>query len=564
MKPITKKSGVGFSKTERPTFLGWVSALAATALLSGCAQLPNPDRNQAQPTPVTTDTVEPEPHRLPIDQAPVLKAQQTLSIETLETLTLQGLYRLQSFDQPAQVREQYYVFSDPRPVYDDLWDTIGDHLFLTPANTHNFEDYIASYLRKKPYLNRFSQRAKPYLYFILSEIQKRQMPYEMALLPIVESGFYPYARSYMSAAGLWQFMPATGYMFGLNRNWWYDGRHDVYRSTLAALDYLQSLYKQNNYDWLLALASYNAGYGNVRKATRKLKRKHPQAEANFWNLQPYLPRETRHYVPQLLAISHLISQHERYQIPLEPIANKPMITTVDINHQVSLKKVAQTTDLSADRIKNLNPGFLRQATPPNGLHKLVLPLEVAQTFKTAYQKQPRQYAVSWRRHQIRSGESLSVIAARYNTRVSQIKQLNNMRSDFIRAGHTLLIPIPGGPDAGTQLASNDRGDGQTPHRHTIRHGESLWVIAQRYNTTTGQIARWNGLSQTAVLQPGQTLKIYLEDNARKISYTVKEGESLWLVARKYQVTTDQLCEWNGIRANDILRPGTQLQVWIQS
>ncbi len=177
------------------------------------------------------------------------------------------------------------MFSQEAPVYDDLWQEISEHLFLAPANSENYQDYMSYYINKKRYLKRVSVRAKPYLYFILQEVKKRQMPYEIALLPVVESGYYPYARSYMSAAGLWQFMPATGHMYGLHQNWWYDGRQDVYRSTLAALDYLQALYAQNDYDWLLALASYNSGYGNVLKAQRRFLKKHPNGDPNFWNIR---------------------------------------------------------------------------------------------------------------------------------------------------------------------------------------------------------------------------------------------------------------------------------------
>ncbi|MDR9498636.1 MAG: LysM peptidoglycan-binding domain-containing protein [Hydrogenovibrio sp.] len=546
-----------------PRPLKWSGLVVALSAMTGCAQLSSV-QSSASDNPTADASAASATGKLPIEDAPFEAAYQTLSIETLETLTLQGLYRLQSLTLDSDDTtglDQLYVFSDPKPVYDNLWDTIGDHLFLTPANTHNYQDYIQSYLNKKAYLQRVSKRAKPYLYFILQEIQKRQMPFEMALLPIVESGYYPYARSYMSAAGLWQFMPATGYMYGLKRNWWYDGRHDVYRSTLAALDYLQSLYKQNNYDWLLALASYNAGYGNVRKATRKLHRARPDAPVTFWNLQPYLPRETRHYVPQLLAISHIIGQRERYQVPLEPVANKPFLAAIDIRGQVSLQKVAQQTEVSTKLLKNLNPGFLRQATPPDGQHKLVLPLTVAERFNNDYQQAPDKYAVNWRRHQIRNGENLGVIAQRYGTRVALIKQLNNMRSDFIRAGKTLLIPVPGG-ESSTQLASRSGSDS---YRHTVRRGESLWTIARTYDTSINQLARWNGLSRNDTLRPGQRLRIQMDgSSSRKISYTLKKGESLWVVARKYQVTTDDLCKWNGVSANDVLQPGTELQVWIKS
>ncbi len=458
------------------------------------------------------------------------------------------------------------VFAPGTKPYQNLWNELTDHFFIEPAHLTHFEDYLNYYQKRPSYFKRVSSRAKPYLHFILSEVKRRQMPYEIALLPIVESGYYPYARSYVDAAGLWQFMPATGYMYGLHKNWWYDGRQDVEKSTLAALDYLQALYKQNDYDWLLALAAYNSGYGNILKAKKRYLKKHPNGLASFWNIRDYLPKETQHYVPQLLAISYLIRHRNQVGIELEPIPNKPYFAKVPLSNQISLTKVAQALDTQVDTLKTLNPGYLRLATPPSRSenYALLLPIDKITTFKQAYQKAPQDFAVNWVQHKIKSGESLSVIAYRYHTSSKEIKRLNGMKTSFLRAGKTLLIPLPKSHTLAEQpLKKSQRYQGQQ-HIHKVQSGESLWTIARYYNTTPRKLCEWNRISIRKPIRKGQKLVIRSDRYGKELSHTLKNGESLWVVAQKYRVTTKELCNWNGIKRSDILQPGTKITVWVKS
>lgn len=459
--------------------------------------------------------------------------------------------------------EQALIFAQTQSQYENLWQKLSQNLFLAPAHRAEYQDYEAYYLRNKRYLKRVSKRAKPYLYYVINEVEKRHMPMEIALLPIVESGYYPYARSYVSASGLWQFMPSTGHMFGLHKNWWYDGRQDVYASTKAALKYLQALYKQNNYDWLLALASYNSGYGNVLKAKKRYLRKHPNDTINFWKIRRYLPEETQHYVPQLLAISNLIIHHQDYEIELTPIANQPYFAEVEINQQLSLPKIAQAADLKLAELKLLNPGFLRLATPPRNKHTLLLPIEVVDNFETSYQKQPHIYSVNWVRHTIKSGESLSVIAQNYHTSSREIRKLNGMKNSFLRTGKTLLIPVPQNYRVARSTLSNKTYRGKK-HTHKVKSGESLWTIARYYNITTRKLCEWNRISIRTPLRKGQSLVIRSNQYGKKVTHMIRKGESLWVVAQKYQVTMKQLCNWNGIKKSEVLQPGATLKVWIKS
>lgn len=472
------------------------------------------------------------------------------------------------FPQPALLQTEpiEMVFAPGAKPYKDLWNELSDHFFIEPAHLTQFEDYLNYYQQRPNYLKRVSARAKPYLHFILSEVKKRQMPYEIALLPIVESGFYPYARSYVGAAGLWQFMPATGYMYGLEKNWWYDGRQDIERSTHAALDYLQVLYKQNDYDWLLALAAYNSGYGNILKAKKKYLRKHPNGIANFWNIRTYLPKETQHYVPQLFAISHLIRYRNTFEIELESIPNAPEFVKLPLTQQISLTKVAQALDTQLETLKTLNPGYLRLATPPSrsGNYSLLLPVEKVDVFNKAYQTDPHEFAVNWVQHKIKSGDSLSVIAQRYQTSSREIQKLNGMRTSFLRAGKTLLIPLPQSHTLAQQpLQKSQRYQGDK-HIHKVQSGESLWTIARFYNTTPRKLCEWNRISIRKPIREGQSLVIRSDRYGKELSHTLRNGESLWIVAKKYQVTTQELCNWNGIKRSDILQPGTQITVWVKS
>ncbi len=259
-------------------------------------------------------------------------------------------------------------FPDPRS-YDNLWDRLFDHYDLPEVSHQDIDREFNWFMNHPTYIERVQSRAEPFLYSIVKQLEKQHMPGELALLPVIESAFQPHAVSPANAAGIWQFIPATGHHYGLKRSVSYDGRRDIYASTRAAIKYLKKLHNEFNGDWLLAIAGYNCGEGAVARAMqRNIARGLP---TDFWSLN--LPQETRTYVPRLLAVAKLFSESEQYGISLRPIPNKPLYKTVVLKDQVDLALAANAADISLDRLFELNPGFKRQRVDVNGSYRLFIP-----------------------------------------------------------------------------------------------------------------------------------------------------------------------------------------------
>ena len=435
------------------------------------------------------------------------------------------------------------------------------------------------------FLERVTARSEPYLHLILDEIEQRNLPTELALLPIVESAYIPYAYSHGRAAGLWQFIPATGRRFGLKQNWWYDGRRDVLESTRAALDYLEYLNKRFDGDWLLALAAYNAGEGNVGRAIRRNEAR--GRPTDFWHLD--LPRETENYVPKLLAVAALVGDPDFYGASLWPIPDEPYLAAVPLPSQIDLAVAAELAEMDVDEIYMLNPGFNRWATDPNGPHSLLLPIERAEVFRARLAEIPPTQLVTWQRHQIRSGETLGHIAERYGTTVSIIKRSNQLRTSRIRAGDYLLVPVAQRPTDDYSLTSEQRRasiqnverDGRRI-QYEVQPGDSFWDIARRYNVSVNQLAKWNGMAPRDTLRAGDQLVIWVPDSAnlqesslrlpdlerripgdtvRRVSYAVRQGDSLFGIARRFSVDVADIRRWNRIDGS-LLRPGQRLTLFV--
>ena len=546
-----------------PTQAKWLMLSFSLSMISACQSLPTQSSESQITGSTQTLVTADESPKLPVLDLEFNNFETELP-EDLALSILENTQRnLNLFSEP-EPQQTVSIFVTPSVGAKDLWPALSERFFITPAHTHNFQDYLNYYLKHPNYLTRISDRAKPYLYFILQEVKNRQMPYEIALLPVVESGFQPYAKSYQSAAGLWQFMPNTGEMFGLERNWWYDGRQDIQRSTEAALNYLQQLYVQNQYDWLLALASYNAGYGNVLKAKRLYLSKNPNGDANFWNIRKYLPKETQHYVPQLLAVSYLVKHRNSYQITLNPVDNNVYFEKVSLTQQVDFNSLAKITGVAKEQLKLLNAGYLQPTTPPKGPFEILLPVAASQTFKTALAKQPEILAVQWTKHVVKKGESLSVIAEQYKTRAAAIQRLNEMKNTNIRVGKTLLIPVPIQYAKQLQKAKEPAKYQGTVIVHKVKSGESLWTIARYYDISTKELCNWNNIGIREPLYKGQNLKIRSNQYGKQVTYTLKNGDSLWTVAQKYKVSTNQLARWNQISEAEVLQPGQKISVWIKS
>lgn len=445
----------------------------------------------------------------------------------------------------------------------DIWDRLLSLYALSEIDHERIEPQLNWYIQHPDYLVRIQQRAEPYLYFILDEIEAKKIPGELALLPAIESAFRPKAYSRSRAAGLWQFIPSTGRFFGLKQNWWYDGRRDVVASTHAATRYLKQLSEEFDGDWLLALASYNAGKGNIRKAIKRNNRQNK--DTDYWSLN--LSRETMDYVPRLLAIAKIFANPEKYNISLQSIPNEPYFEVVDIKSQLDLGKAAEMAQTPIDDFLNLNPGFNRWSTAPNGPHRLLIPSDKADEFNSNLAQLPDQERMKWIRHKISSGESLGVIANKHHTSIQAIKQSNQLTSNRIRAGKHLLIPVSHNAQKYSLLAKQTHSQ-----IYIVKKGDSLWQIAQLFSVTSKDLARWNQLSTNTLLRPGQRLvikkpgKITVATSSinpfQSLHYIVKKGDSLFEISRKFNVSIADLRKWNDKTTNSYLQPGQKLKVMV--
>lgn len=379
-----------------------------------------------------------------------------------------------------------------------LWTRIRDGFLLDPAVVDNPRvDQQRLYFASQPrYFEITSKRAQRYLHYVVEELDKRDMPLELALLPFVESGYNPMAYSTSHAAGIWQFIPSTGQVFALRQDDWYDGRRDITASTTAALDYLSKLSDMFDGDWLLAVAAYNCGEGCVGRAVKR--NQGLGLPADYWNLQ--LPRETMNYVPKLLALAQIINSPEQYGTVLPLLNDTPYFAQITIKRPLDLLKAAELASISADEIKYLNPAFKHRVATPAGPYQLLIPVAQAEQFSSALAQLPESERVSFTRYTVRRGDTLSQIARRHNLSVSMLRQANDMQGSLINIGQTLIVPH--GPS--TQLASANVPAKRT---YTVKSGDSLYSIARRFNVEIKQLRAWNGVDTH--LRPGQQLTLHM-------------------------------------------------------
>lgn len=468
----------------------------------------------------------------------------------------------------------------------DVWKRIATDLRLTrDVSEKTTASKLAWFAKNQAYLDRVSNRAAPYLYYIVEELKKRDMPLDLALLPIAESAYNPFAYSPSHASGIWQFIPSTGKSYGLKQNWWYDARRDIVAATDAALNYLQKLHHEFNGDWLLALAAYNSGEGKVGKAVRRNEK--AGTAIDFFSLK--LPRETRAYVPSLLALAEIISNPSKYKITIKPIENSQYFEQVDIHSQIDLATAAELSELSIEEIYTLNPGFNRWATDPKGPHRLLIPVNKVTTFRNRLATLSFDDRMNWQQHKIQKGESLERIATRYKTNVATLKQINRFESHTIRTGYSLLIPVAKKPLNHYSLSLESRrdkglkrsGNGQY-YVYTVKPSDNLWSISRRYGVSVAQLCAWNALSSKSILQPKKKLKIWVKNSTIKIAkatttavvyqplnttnsqhlrYQVLQGDSLWLISQRFGVSVHQIKKWNNLSEAHYIKPGQLLVIY---
>lgn len=459
-----------------------------------------------------------------------------------------------------------------------LLERIRSEFYLPREATRDMIAERNWYVRHPDYLERVFQRGERYLYFIAEALKERNMPAEIALLPIVESAFDPFAYSHGRAAGLWQIIPGTGRRFGLAQNWWYDGRRDVNEATRAALDYLELLARRYDGDWALAIAAYNSGEGNVDKAIRANRKQGKPID--FASLSPRLPRETRAYVPKLMALADIVADPAAFGLSLPEIADKPTFEIVAVDSQLDLALAAGLAGIDLDTLYSFNPGFNQWATAPDGPHKLLLPIAYADRFRVNYSRVPDDERMRFKRHKVESGQTLSEIAELHATSTRSIRDANKLKGSVIRAGSFLLVPASTVPLASyTQSADQRLSRLQNRTRtgkrvtHVVKSGESFWTLARRYDVDVRSLAKWNGLAPGDTLAAGRALVVWTrteqaedagaqDSRTRRLTYTVRNGDSLSTIAARFRVGLNDLMRWNDIAATSILRPGQRLRLYV--
>jgi membrane-bound lytic murein transglycosylase D len=462
--------------------------------------------------------------------------------------------------------------------YDDLFDRMRAGFVFPEVQEPAIDQQLAWFQRNPDYLERTFQRARRYMYHIVTEVEARGMPLEFALLPVVESAYEPFAYSPSSASGLWQFIPGTGVRFGLKQTWWYDGRRDVIESTRAALDYLQALHDQFDGDWLLAIAAYNVGEMTVQ---RELDRNRALGlPTDFWHLK--LPAETRAYVPKLLAMKRLMAEPERYGLEFAPITNEPYFAVIDTRSQIDLKIAARLAGTSYDEIAALNPGYNRWATDPEGPHRLLVPIDDADAFEAALKALAPDERVRYVKVEVTRRDTLASIAKQYGSTPLVLTKVNNLVGKRLEPGTTLAIPQASDELPEKVLLAAARVDRPTSDAngrkraqivYRVRAGDTLTKIAHQQGVSVNSLARLNDLGPGDSVLRGQRLVIKTTSHAyrnegevssRRIAYTVRQGDTVFSISRQFQVSVDQLKTWNGLNKNHQIRAGQRLVMYVQS
>ncbi|MEJ0037627.1 MAG: LysM peptidoglycan-binding domain-containing protein [Gammaproteobacteria bacterium] len=555
----------------------WIVAAALT--LAGCAHTPSSDR------PLKGASEEPAGITVTVPAA-------AASATNAEPLT-----------PPAAQTPDIASPTEPTAVagitpaqYSDLFDRMRAGFKLEDVDSHAVDVQADWYANHPDYLERAFGRAELYMYHIVTELEARGMPLELALLPVVESAFEPFAYSRARAAGLWQFIPGTGTRFGMKQNWWYDGRRDVVESTRGALDYLQFLHDEFDGDWLLAVAAYNCGEMNVARAVAANKAKGKPID--FWSLK--LPKETQGYVPRLLGMRRLVADPEAHGLGFSRIPNQAYFARVNTGSQIDLKIAADIAGITHEQLSELNPAFHRWATDPSGPHYLLVPNEVADLFETNVRQLSPEQRLNAAIYTVKKSDSVASVAKKFNTKVEVIRELNDLPTGALVVGTDLRVPSETLTLPPKVVLAAARVDGKKgainrgrQHVHVVRRGDTLWAVAQRSGMDVNTLATMNGMRPGDKLRAGQKLKLTSATTsttvaaapsasrtklassttstsastpsvaARAVTYVVRAGDTLYAIAKLFQVSVAQISAWNELEHSGI-KPGQKLTIRVSS
>ena len=450
--------------------------------------------------------------------SPAVHAEEQLALSTSSTISAAPL----TLSNARNI--QLELIPDNDLAARDLWGRIRSGFAMRDLDSPLIAKHEQWYASRPDYVARMTDRARRYLYYITNEVERRGMPSEIALLPMIESAFNPGAYSTSRASGIWQFIPSTGKNFGMQQNWWYDGRRDIVSATNGALDYLQKLHDMFG-DWELALAAYNWGEGAVQRAQERNRRR--GLPVNYTSLK--MPDETRNYVPKLLAVRNIIANPASFGLVLQDITNEPYFTAIATAKHIDVKLAAQLADIPMEEFVALNPAHNRPVILHDSSDLILLPVNAVETFRANLEIYDKPL-VSWQAYQPKKGERLDRVAPRFGLSVEKLRSVNGLSARTnASTGQTLLVPVNGEENAAESefeafnmhLAPTSDGRTRTI-RHTVRKGETLASVAQRYHVSVAALQSANDKLKKQ-LKPGQTITVVQVVSPKHRRHLAKSG-----------------------------------------
>ena len=450
--------------------------------------------------------------------------------------------------------------------FESIWNRMRSGFCFRNIHSSRITQEINWMKRNKDFVYRSIERSKPYLHHILVYLEKRNLPHELALLPMVESGFQPFAYSASRAAGIWQFIPPTAKEYGLKMNWLYDGRRDVLESTKAATYFLGDMHRHFKGNWLLAIASYNTGAGNVGKAIDRANKLF--GSPSYWDLN--LPRETELYVPRLLALSKIIYNPAKYGFKIPEIKNKRFTQKVKIYDPIDFQTLSIITGLSVKELTNLNPGYSTWIIDPAQQNTLLLPNESSKVFKERYNKISKSIYAN-KVHKVKKGDSLYKISRIYNVKISSIKKVNGLSKDTIYINQKIKIPSEFTSSTKEFIIVNKVkyyiNKKQITFNHIVRRYDNWYRIAKKYDVSLKDLLKWNNATKKTLLKVNSLIKIKLrspilsrKQSTSTLRYVVNSGERYEQIIRGFGISKKNLIKDNNLKNKKYLTAGDNLKI----
>ncbi len=451
-----------------------------------------------------------------------------------------------------------YDLVEKKDSYVNIWEYLQVNNKIKQSNylDEQILSYMNNHLRDIDKFEAYLNDSYYFLYFVIKELEKNNLPIELSILPYIESNYDPFSISPSGAVGMWQFMPRTGRLYELNKSWWNEDRHDPFKSTEAAIGYLKYLYQRFDGDIYLSIAAYNAGPSLVDKRINQNKRK--GEDIDFWSLN--LPAQTKNYVPKYIALRELILNPEKYGITLPNIPYDSVVQKITIPGQVEILALSEYLEIKPELLYKLNAGYTKWASAPKDESIFFIPKEKYFLFLSEKNPFNKTNDINWISHTVNKGDNLWDLAIKYDTEVAVIKEVNYLNNDLLSINDNLLIPL-----------GKTNSNNFIPYEmYIVSEGDTLWSIAKKYNLNVNDLARMNSLNKNKYLQLGQQLSIgnkniyrNMESKKRTILYSVKQGDTLFKISELFDVTISSIEEINKF-SNPTLMPGQIIKIAIRA